>query len=66
MFNIKTRIDQTKDHFSDVLSLGLFLDNHDNPRFLSQYNDQNAFVNALIFSLSHTGIPFIYQGTEQR
>lgn len=66
MFNIQTRNNQMKNEFKDVAALGLFLDNHDNPRFLSQFNEINSWYNALVFSLTHNGIPFLYQGTEQK
>jgi alpha-amylase len=35
MFNIRDRYDQESQHFSDIDALGLFVDNHDNARFLN-------------------------------
>ncbi|MEE2756378.1 MAG: alpha-amylase family glycosyl hydrolase [Myxococcota bacterium] len=42
-----------------------FVDNHDVPRFLSQFPDRNALRNALAFLLTTDGVPCIYYGTEQ-
>lgn len=65
MYGIKNRFEQEGPHFQDLNSLGIFVDNHDNARFLSQYNDRNMFKNALVFALTATGIPFYYYGSEQ-
>ena len=35
--------------FTDISVLGLFLDNHDNPRFLNVRNDQCALANGIAF-----------------
>jgi alpha-amylase len=51
--------------FPDVSVLGNFLDNHDNPRFLSQNGDTVVLKNALAYILFAEGIPIIYYGTEQ-
>ncbi len=45
--------------------MGLFLENHDNPRFLTQRNDMQANRNAIAFTLMTTGIPIVYYGQEQ-
>ena len=42
MGGIKTRYDAEASHFSDLDALGLFVDNHDNARFLHNH----AFANA--------------------
>lgn len=65
MYGIQNRYSQEEPHFKDIDSLGIFVDNHDNPRFLNQYSDQRMFKNALIFSLTSRGIPFYYYGSEQ-
>ena len=44
--------------------LGVFVDNHDMPRFLSDYQDVRSFKAALILSLTIRGIPFVYYGSE--
>jgi glycosidase len=68
---------QIEYHYDDVLAdydpvsqmqLVTFLDNHDNPRFLStsESNDNtNALAVALAFLYTARGIPCLYYGTEQ-
>lgn len=51
--------------FQDASVLGSFLDNHDNPRFLSQNSDQNVLLSAMAYNIFAQGIPIIYYGTEQ-
>ena len=65
MHGIPNRIDQESMHFQDMDALGLFVDNHDNPRFLNQHGDQTMFKGALTFALTGQGIPFYYYGSEQ-
>lgn len=43
----------------------LFIDNHDNPRFLNQTLRHDLLHEALAFTLTSPGIPIIYYGTEQ-
>jgi glycosidase len=50
------------------MQLVTFLDNHDNPRFLSTSeanNNTNALKAALVFLYTARGIPCLYYGTEQ-
>ena len=56
--------DQTT-KFRDVDALGIFVDNHDVPRFLNDNSEIKLFKSALVFSLTARGIPFFYQGDEQ-
>jgi len=66
MGNIKTRYDAEASHFKDIDALGLFVDNHDNARFLHNFSGKNSQLRAAtIFSLTGRGIPFVYYGTEQ-
>lgn len=66
MNSIKTRYDAESSHFKDIDALGVFVDNHDNPRFLHTYGGKKAQLrNATVFSLTTRGIPFVYYGTEQ-
>jgi alpha-amylase len=51
--------------FPDPAALGTFLDNHDNPRWLSTKNDITLFKNALTYVVLSRGIPIVYYGTEQ-
>eukprot|EP01023_Acetabularia_acetabulum_P001408 TRINITY_DN1053_c0_g1_i6.p1 TRINITY_DN1053_c0_g1~~TRINITY_DN1053_c0_g1_i6.p1 ORF type:complete len:1057 (-),score=168.34 TRINITY_DN1053_c0_g1_i6:183-3257(-) len=45
--------------------LGLFLENHDLPRFLSYQPDTSLYINALAYVLLSEGIPILYYGAEQ-
>lgn len=60
-----TMIDNVTASFPDPAALGTFLDNHDNPRWLNQTNDQTLLQNALAFVFLSRGIPILYYGTEQ-
>lgn len=51
--------------FDDPTVLGTFIDNHDNPRWLSQKNDKALLKNALAYVILSRGIPIVYYGTEQ-
>jgi len=48
----------------DITTLGNFINNHDNPRFLSTTENQVAFKSALAFSMCSIGIPMVYYGDE--
>lgn len=65
MKGIKERYEQEGQHFSDLDATGVFVDNHDNARFLNQYNNHQSFQSALVFAMTSTGIPFYYYGSEQ-
>jgi glycosidase len=68
---------QIEDHYDNVeslydpaaqMQLVTFLDNHDNPRFLStseSNNNTNALEVALAFLYTARGVPCLYYGTEQ-
>ena len=43
----------------------MFVDNHDNPRFLNGNNNRQYFKSAITFALTSRGIPFFYYGDEQ-
>jgi len=46
--------------------MGLFVNNHDNARFLHNYKERDDnFIGALVFSLFYPGIPIVYYGDEQ-
>ncbi|EGD72064.1 hypothetical protein PTSG_00083 [Salpingoeca rosetta] len=62
---IHDSLQQQRSTFTDISVLALFLDNHDNPRFLNIRNDYCALRNALAYILFAEGIPIIYYGTEQ-
>lgn len=65
MYEIKSRWDSINANFKNPDLLGLFVDNHDNPRYLNQHNDWRTFKSALAFSLTARGIPIMYYGSEQ-
>ena len=64
-YSLKNSIDANKGAFKDVDALGVFIDNHDNARFLYQNTNLNGFKSALIFGLFAEGIPIVYYGSEQ-
>ncbi|KAL3460077.1 glycoside hydrolase superfamily [Aspergillus heterothallicus] len=57
--------DQISSLFPDPSALGTFIDNHDNPRWLSVKNDVSLLKNALAYVILARGIPIVYYGTEQ-
>ena len=65
MFEFRARYMDEYTKFKDIDALGLFMDNHDNARFLSQFSNRNAFKAAMAFALTERGIPFFYYGDEQ-
>src|SRR3990167_1774631 len=65
MKEISKQWDRSSWYFRDLDSLGVFLDNHDNPRFLNKQPNLKLFRNAVTFTLTARGIPFFYYGTEQ-
>ncbi|CAL6093679.1 Alpha_amylase [Hexamita inflata] len=57
---------QAQEAFGDkVKDMGIFIDNHDQPRFLHTANNQVHFENALVLLHTWIGIPYLYYGTEQ-
>lgn len=66
MYKIRNRYNAESQHFQDLSVLGVFVDNHDNARFLHNFsNAKTAIKQAETFALTSTGIPFTYYGTEQ-
>ena len=65
MKNIENYLQNTRKIFPDPSVLGVFVENHDNPRFLNMCGDRKKFKNASIFSLFFEGIPVYYYGGEQ-
>lgn len=65
MYGIKNRLQEEASHFKDLDALGIFVDNHDNARFLNSNHDVTMFKGALTFALTAQGIPFYYYGSEQ-
>lgn len=65
MRQIAERWGLNQKNFRDVDALGIFVDNHDNARFLHSQGDWRLFKSALAFALTARGIPFFYYGSEQ-
>jgi len=66
MTGIRDRYNQEQGSFTDIDALGVFVDNHDNPRFLNNHgNNRTGLKSAVVFSLTSRGIPFMYYGSEQ-
>ena len=65
MFEIRSRYNEEEAHFKDVDALGIFVDNHDNARFMHLYDDVTKLKSALTFALTSRGIPYFYYGDEQ-
>jgi alpha-amylase len=63
--DLANMISNVASSFGDPAALGSFLDNHDNPRWLSQEPDTALFKNALTFVMLSRGIPIVYYGSEQ-
>ena len=64
-YNLRQRLSDNKKAFKDINALGVFVDNHDNARFLYGNGNQAGFKSALIFGLFTEGIPMVYYGSEQ-
>ena len=62
MRNLENYWFNTRKYFPDPTILGVFVENHDNPRFLNMCGDRKKFKNASIFSLFFEGIPVYYYG----
>jgi alpha-amylase len=56
---------QASQAFKNINVEGNFVDNHDNARFLYNFNKINRFQNAIAWSMTWPGIPILYYGDEQ-
>ena len=65
MKNIESYWFNTRNIFPEPKVLGVFVENHDNARFLNRCGDHKKFKNAVIFSMMWEGIPVFYYGGEQ-
>lgn len=65
MYAIRDTLDYERTKFHDMDALAVFVDNHDNERFLHITPDHKKFQASLIFSLFAQGIPIVYYGSEQ-
>ena len=65
-WQIVDTIRQETENYGDYLDyMGMFIDNHDNERFLNKNFNIPRFKGALAFSMIFRGIPIIYYGDEQ-
>ncbi len=64
MYEIRSTLMSEQGAFSDMDALGVFIDNHDNARFLSMTPSIPLFKGALTFALLAQGIPIVYYGSE--
>ncbi len=65
MENLNEYINNGRKAFKDLSVLGVFVENHDNPRFLHRCkNNTFQFENAIVFSILWEGIPVFYYGGE--
>jgi alpha-amylase len=51
MFEFESKFQDINKNFKDPAALGVFVDNHDNARFLNSQQNQERFKSALVFSL---------------
>ena len=65
MYEIKNRLEQDLPQFRDIDALGIFVDNHDNERFLHNDGRHQKFKSALALSFFFRGISIMYYGSEQ-
>lgn len=65
MRELQQRIQSVDRSYKNPDLLGLFVDNHDQDRFLHDNSDWRAFKSALTFMLTGRGIPILYYGSEQ-
>lgn len=65
MFILERQVQQNEIYFKDTTLCGIFLDNHDQDRFLNHTQNPIRIQNALVYLMFSDGIPIIYMGTEQ-
>ena len=65
MYEIKNRLDNDLTQFNDMDALGVFVDNHDNARFLNNDGRHPRFKSALALAMFFRGIAIMYYGSEQ-
>lgn len=65
MFELENQVQENEKYFMDTTVCGIFLDNHDQDRFLNHTQDSIRIQNALVYLMFSDGIPIVYMGTEQ-
>ena len=58
MFELESKFADINKNFKDPSVLGVFVDNHDNARFLSSQQNQQRFKSALVFGLLSSNLLF--------
>ena len=64
-YRLRQQMDDNRKAFKDVDALGVFVDNHDNARFLNGNTNRKGLEASTIFTIFAEGIPIVYYGTEQ-
>ena len=64
-YDARNFMSQASSAFKNLNVEGNFVDNHDNARFLNNYNKINRFQNAIAWTMTWPGIPILYYGDEQ-
>lgn len=67
MSKLRNAFNDAASHFGeDVADMGVFMENHDNPRFLTAHGpDYRRYENAITLVHTWIGIPYLYYGCEQ-
>ncbi|CAF0786842.1 unnamed protein product [Didymodactylos carnosus] len=62
---IDKQVQLNEEYFIDTTLCGVFLDNHDQARFMNHTKNMMLIKNALTYLMFSDGIPIFYYGTEQ-
>jgi glycosidase len=65
MFILEKQVQENKKYFKDPTLCGIFLDNHDQDRFLNHTQNPIRIQNALVYLMFSDEIPIVYMGIEQ-
>ena len=65
MLKLKEYWVNSRDKYKDPKVLGVFIDNHDNTRYLNETKNKKSLDNASVFTVFFEGIPVLYYGDEQ-
>lgn len=65
MYLLEKQVQENNKYFHDSTLCGVFLDNHDQNRFLNLTQNPIRIRNALVYLMFSDGIPILYMGTEQ-
>lgn len=65
MFVLERQVQENEKYLNDSTLCGIFLDNHDQNRFLNATQNPIRIQNALVYLMFSDGIPILYMGTEQ-